>query len=1181
MGCFWANKRGAGLILASVFVCGAANAAPNPQEARRSPLFGRGLVEDPHYTPEEVRELEDIEEIVTSFTEQSNEYREIIRELIELKYNQKRSIAFDHYEAKVLELEVEQRALRTSAIKRFEHFIKNYPDSEEHTPKTLFRLSELYFERSYDQYLQDRDNYESIIDQWVPSSGVEEPLSPEFHYEPTIAAMQRLIIEFPDYTLIDGAYYLLGYCLSEMGEMEASVQAYEQLLDARPDSRFAAEVWTRVGNHYFDENELYRARMAFERALEDEQSPFYDKALYKLAWTHYRLADPERAPEEFVKAVDAFVELLDFNERTKAEGKERGRELRPESTRYIAISFADEDWGSTDKLLRYFKDIGGRPYERDVLIELANVYFDQTRYHDSEAVLRIVQERFPNHVEAPMAQQKLIESLERNREFEGAAAARAELNVRYLSGTPWYEANKGDYDAVEAAEGLISKSLYSAALFYHSQAQKYRSSGKLQPAMDAYRQAAASYQGYLERFPHDKQLYELTFYLAECLYYSTRFSDAAVQYTEVRDAAGDTKFKADAALSVVLSYEKAAILAVRAGELDALKIQGTTERSDADDLKPREIPALRKSLIEAGDLFDGVVKDSDPNLPGILYKSAEIFFSYNHMEEARRRFLDLLKRFPDDESSIYTSNLLIESYLAVNDFEKVEAFARKTLAETETRGSGDAEFRENLVKFKTGAMFKRAERLAQGGDLEGASSLYVQLVDEDPKTQFADLALNNAAVGYEQVKRYDSASKLYERIFNEYPTSSLADTALFRVALNAERFFDFDKAIGTYEKLIKDYPQSTSRPDAVYNAALALENTQQYEASAALYQRYCSLFPERNDAPEVCFRAGSVFEKMKNPRRAIATYKAFIESYKNNSEHQDRNTEAYLRIARANELLKREKAAVKYFEATVKNAAASGDSKSAPYAAEAQFSLVERSFKKFAKLKIKGGVKQQKKGLVTKLTALKEVETAYKGILKFKQLDWTLGSLFRIGALYENVATTFINAPCPREIKRSARDLDMTVEEVCEEYVALLEEQAISIEDKAVAAYELTINKSREFQIANEWSRKTVAALNRLRPMEWPLQKDAKFFLDGEAVETPQLMNASGEKLEAPKEKKEAEQTQAKPQEKEAEDKQPEEGEKPQEGTTPAEDSPAGEGEAVEEPTSGESGDSGEKEEGT
>ena len=222
-----------------------------------------------------------------------------------------------------------------------------------------------------------------------------------------------------------------------------------------------------------------------------------------------------------------------------------------------------------------------------------------------------------------------------------------------------------------------------------------------------------------------------------------------------------------------------------------------------------------------------------------------------------------------------------------------------------------------------------------------------------------------------------------------------------------------------------------------------------------------------------------------------------------------------MRIAKAYEKMGKERDAMKYFAKTVKEVAKSGDEKSAPYGAEAQFELVERRFKDFSDLKITGGVKQQKKGLVKKLEALKSVEASYKEILKFKQLDWTLASLFRIGALYQNVAETFVNAPCPREIKRSARDLGMTGEEVCEEYVALLEEQAMSIEDKAVMAYEITINRAREFQIANRWTKKTLIALNKLRKSEWPLQKDAKFFLDTNAVETLQLLDAKGNRTEA------------------------------------------------------------------
>src|SRR5207249_3584809 len=160
-------------------------------------------------------------------------------------------------------------------------------------------------------YFQARQAYEVAMGEWKPDSGQAEPQEPGFHYEPTIAMMQRLLTEFPDYRLIDGAYYLLGYCLGEQGEEERSVDVYAELVDRFPDSRFAPEVWTRIGEYYFAVNELLRAMHAYTQVLGHRDSPFYDKAMYKLAWTHFRLADPERAPQEFQKAVDIFVELLE------------------------------------------------------------------------------------------------------------------------------------------------------------------------------------------------------------------------------------------------------------------------------------------------------------------------------------------------------------------------------------------------------------------------------------------------------------------------------------------------------------------------------------------------------------------------------------------------------------------------------------------------------------------------------------------------------------------------------------------------------------------------------------------------------------------------------------------------------------------------------------------------------
>ena len=174
-----------------------------------------------------------------------------------------------------------------------------------------------------------------------------------------------------------------GYCLTEQGEDDRAVKVFERLADRRPSSRFIAEVWTRIGEYYFDTSDLPRARDAYAQVLKSDESKFYDKALYKLAWTHYRMADPESSPELYDEAVDTFATLLDYNLRTKLEGEEKGGDLVKESKQYIAITFAEEKWGSFDKLQSFLEARGQPAYSGDVLIAFGNVLFDQTRYQDS------------------------------------------------------------------------------------------------------------------------------------------------------------------------------------------------------------------------------------------------------------------------------------------------------------------------------------------------------------------------------------------------------------------------------------------------------------------------------------------------------------------------------------------------------------------------------------------------------------------------------------------------------------------------------------------------------------------------------------------------------------------------------------------------------------------------------
>ncbi len=183
---------------------------------------------------------------------------------------------------------------------------------------------------------------------------------------------------------------------------------------------------------------------------------------------------------------------------------------------------------------------------------------------------------------------------------------------------------------------------------------------------------------------------------------------------------------------------------------------------------------------------------------------------HNQFDEARRASKTSWCMYPKAEVAKYATNLIIETYLVDKNWAKVEEVSARLAANKDVIDP-KSELYKDLVKFKLAGRFKLADELMSKGDYEQAAQKYIQLVDEEPKHEFADKALNNAAVCYENVQRFDSALRIYERIFSEYPNSKLADAALFRVAVNAEKSYDFDKAIEKYQKLVKDYP-SLERP---------------------------------------------------------------------------------------------------------------------------------------------------------------------------------------------------------------------------------------------------------------------------------------------------------------------------------------------------------------------------------
>jgi cellulose synthase operon protein C len=1047
---------------------------------KANPMRGLGR------TPEEQKQLDEIGRAIDSYETEAAEFRHDVQLLVQKKYEEKRSALAASYEKAIRDLEVLERKERLDAIAQFEEFLQRYPDDARYTPDVMFRLAELYYERSSDDHLLAMRDYEEKLKATEANPNAEPPPEPLPDFRPSIAIYQQLITHFPAYKLNDAAYYLLGYCLEKQNDFENGQVAYKTLIGRYPKSKFVTEAWVRIGEYYFDAyndaGALAKAMEAYEAAVKDKDSALYDKALYKLGWTYYKM-------DRFEDAVVRFLALADYYEAQKREqGTEAGGDLRNEALQYAAISLADEKWGSLDKAKAIFAKMGGRPYEAEVYKKMGDVFFDQTRHSEAVAAYQLALAKNPLMDDAPFVQQRIVEAYERDRKLDEAFKESEKLATAYGPGTAWYEKHKRDPDFINQVQTLAEKSLYGSAVYHHQQALALKQQGKLDQAKAAFEIAARAYAAYLQRYPRSKNAYEVQFFAAECQYNSLQFLAAAKNYDAIRDSTADTRYAKDAAFNAVLAWQKLLEQLQREKKLAAYPVLRSKDRPEGEVVKPIPLAEVEKQFVAASDAYV-LAYGKDEKAAGVAYKAAELYYAHNDFPEARKRFELIIQTYPRNEVAKFATNLIVESYLVDKDWKSVEEVSARLALNTSVIDP-KSDLYKDLNKFKLAGRFKLADELMAKGEFDAAAKKYIELVDEDPKNEFADKALNNAAVAYENTRRFESALKLYERIFREYPNSKLADSALFRVAVNAENSYDFDKAVENYQRLVKDYPASKNREAALFNAGRLLEGQQRYREAAQTFTRYVELFPTAEDAPKNQYRAALLYEKQGDPKGEIVALQAFVKKFSSKPQQAELVVDAQKRIGEAYQKLGDDRDARRAFEEAAREFDRRGlKPEATPLAAEAaaqaRFQLAEYEFKEFDKLKIGGRGKALEKSFTVKRAGVKKVNDAYNEVFKYKRLEWTLASLYRKGFALERFGQTILETPTPPEVKRLG-------DEAVASYQDQLQQQTAALEDKAVESYVATLAEARKNRINDEWTKRTLEALNRYRPKEYPVLKDPK-----------------------------------------------------------------------------------------
>jgi len=1048
----------------------------------------------PRELTEEEREMQEMLAAVEDFSDQTKAYKREVQQIVERKYTQQRQAVVGSYNQAISKLEQEENRRRLKAIEVFKKFLAKYPDSPDYTPGALWRLAELYYEKSEVDFNGEEDAYDKQLQVYNKGEMTSEPVPPVKHFEFSIGLLQHLTETFPDYKLLDGAYYLMAYCLQEQGEQAEAQTAYQTFTRRFPKSKLLPEVWTRMGESYFgDPNKLDQAIVAYSKVLDYPDSRMYDKALYKLAWTYYKI-------DKFDQAVGRFDELIKWSDKGSEDAGDAGdagevsrTELRKEAMEYLAISFAEQEWqgSGVENAKAFLKGRGGRKYDGEFFRKLGEVFFIDGAFEKCIAAYREAIKRYPLDKGNPKLMSAIVDAYYHLQKPQEATKAQEEVVASFGPGSRWREANKDNADVVGEADKLAENAMYTAAVRHHTLAQRAKEQERPEEARQEYAKAATVYADYITRFPDTRDSYKLGYYLAECYYYSLDFEKAAVAYSKVRDDPAGSEFLTDSANAVVLAYINLVKLAEKEGRFEPLKLYTSKDRPKDLDFKEKPIAPLRKKLISACDVYVAKMPH-DEQVGNMIFRTAKIFYAYDHLDKARERFARIVAESKDKDLVTSSINLIVESYLVTQDWPQVEAWSRKLAAL-----SRDPVQKKALKEFELGARFNKANEFMQGGKslidesrqeearqkLDAAASEFIKLVDDDPRGKTSDKALNNAALCYTWSNRPLSAGKIYERIVKEYPKSDFADQALFLMAGSAESSYQFQRAIDNYLKLVDGYKDSKFRADALFNAAVDLEGDQQYGRAAQAYERYAKLFPDRPDAVDNFFRAGVVLEKKKSHREVIALCGRFIRTYRRDPSQHEKMVVAQGKIAAAWERLGDRRRSRQAYTETLKlyNSYKLGaGGQAAKAAAQAKFELAEMTLKGYEDVTFNVSPRMLSKTLKRKAEMLKKAEDRYRSVFVYKRVQWTLAAYYRLGYLYENFADVLVKSPCPKGLN----------EEECDIYKGKLQDLAEAPIRKAVSAYQVAMEKSKEFKVVNTWTEKAYASLNRFEPLQFPLEKE-------------------------------------------------------------------------------------------
>ncbi len=569
-------------------------------------------------------------------------------------------------------------------------------------------------------------------------------------YDNAVALFEQLLAAYPDYERNDMVMYQLARAYEIGGRTDEALATLDELVRRYPDTPVLDEVQFRRGEMLFLRKDYSGARTAYADVVAaGPESRYYEQSLYKLGWAHFKLAEHEDSLAPFFELLDrklAGVEL-DSGDEALAGLSRAEQEMVEDTFRVLSISFSYMD--GPESIEQFIDSEGDRDYAYIVYMKLGDLYLDKERYVDAAETYGAFVAANPHHPKAPLLQVEVMEAYKQGGFPTLVLESKKEFVELYSTDSQYWTENAAAENTEVAAH--LKANLADLAQYYHA-------AGQSADSPEEFKQAATWYKEYMVSFPEDPDTANTNFLLAETLFESGDFEQAAAEYERTSYAYPPHGKSAEAGYAALLAFQR-----------------------QEERLSGEERSAWHDAYLDSGLRFADTYPDH-PEAGAVLTTVAEDLFRQGQFDLAIGIAHAVIEKQPpvSKERARTAWTVIAHSQFDLENFAAAEQayYQLRTVTPADDLAAND-EIDERIAS----SIYKQGELARDAGDLETAVAHFSRLGEVVPDSDIRATAEYDAAAALINLEAWDRASVVLERFRRDYPDSELVDDVAQKLAV--------------------------------------------------------------------------------------------------------------------------------------------------------------------------------------------------------------------------------------------------------------------------------------------------------------------------------------------------------------------------------------------------------------